>query len=95
MRKTQHARGLFVCLWAHLIWPVMPSPCSLVNRKKSAAASSIGVRLLRVVILEAHKWATYYSSSSSLSNKTANGSGSPTTRKTRFGCAAMGRKKTT
>jgi hypothetical protein len=33
----------------------MPSPCSLVNRKKIAAASSIGVRLLRVVILEAHK----------------------------------------
>jgi hypothetical protein len=34
----------------------MPSPCSLANRKKSAAASLIGVRLLRVVILEAHKW---------------------------------------
>jgi hypothetical protein len=33
----------------------MSSPCSLVNRKKSAVASSIGVRLLRVVILEAHK----------------------------------------
>lgn len=36
----------------------MPSPCSLVNRKKSAAASSIGARLLRVVILEVAQVAT-------------------------------------